>query len=237
MAIVSIASLKAKWITGYKPTQADYVDLFDTLTNLNTIIGASGVVPDGAGIGNEAGTSQIVFNGSQVSLTGLIRLLNFAGTGNKAVTVDNDGDIVLKEGIQVIKATVPYTDFQPNATSSGQFQIGTLPAGSVPLNYKIKINEQFAAAGFVGFYGVTTGRCNEDLSEVIDFTPQANITIAPGDAKGEFGSCANTTGIPNQVEPSALYSYLSIGDDTETVTMNDLTAGSLDIWIWYIVGT
>lgn len=41
MAIVSLASLKAKWITGYKPTQSDYIDMFDTLSNFETILGLS----------------------------------------------------------------------------------------------------------------------------------------------------------------------------------------------------
>lgn len=38
MAVVSIASLKAKWILGYKPTHNDYVDVFDTLSDLPIIL-------------------------------------------------------------------------------------------------------------------------------------------------------------------------------------------------------
>ena len=50
MAIVTIASLKAKWITGYKPNQADYVDLFDTLNSIQVAMTQTGgniFSPDG----------------------------------------------------------------------------------------------------------------------------------------------------------------------------------------------
>lgn len=37
MAVKTIAELKDIWITGYVPTQSDYVDLFDSLTNLQNL--------------------------------------------------------------------------------------------------------------------------------------------------------------------------------------------------------
>lgn len=40
--VKSLAYFNALFITGYVPTQQDYVDFADTLTNLSTILGASG---------------------------------------------------------------------------------------------------------------------------------------------------------------------------------------------------
>lgn len=89
MAVKDIAYFNSLFITGYVPTQQDYVDLVDTLTNLEVIVGASGTVPNNSQIGN--GASLIEFATAQLRFQGILKLLSYAGTGNRLLEITSTG--------------------------------------------------------------------------------------------------------------------------------------------------
>lgn len=132
-----------------------------------------------------------------------------------------------------IKVSVPYTDLQPNATDQATLILDSLPAGAVPINWKMKITETFDAAGFTGLYGIAQLRSN-----ILEFSGQLQLGSNPAnDNSGAFGPAENASFIPDQANPSDLILYFDIGDDGETVTFDDLTAGAIDVWVWYVDGT
>lgn len=90
MAVKTIAQLKALWISGYKPSQQDYIDLFDTLESYGSGSGSNGEVIGyeygalGAIVSAGFGKGELTFtNGSNV-FTGINYAFDFENDFNAA---------------------------------------------------------------------------------------------------------------------------------------------------------
>ncbi len=103
MSVVSIADLKTKWVTGYVPTQADYVDLFDTLSNLAVILGAS----------NKVGGNAIVSDNEKSSVNIYDAELSSTFT---------DGDVVA----QIIKTVEYLNSSWTDGTNGGSIDVNAI---------------------------------------------------------------------------------------------------------------
>lgn len=109
MAIKTLAEIKAYFETGDIPTQAQFIDTIDTLISLNLAISTNGIIE----VNSEISTGAVGIKfGNSLDLTGVIKLINLAGSGPLALEVNNNGTIVgtpILEFCAFISQTAPNT--------------------------------------------------------------------------------------------------------------------------------
>lgn len=115
----SLAYFNALFITGYVPTQQDYVDLGDTFTNIKVILGASNSVLDDTIITSDTGNTRMQYGVDAITFWGLINLNNLSNSGEKPVVVDNDGFLKTSTILQYKALLSQSSFFPPQIVSNG----------------------------------------------------------------------------------------------------------------------
>lgn len=119
------------------------------------------------------------------------------------------------------KTTKTFSDFQPNATATSQITLFSGVAGSVPTLVKVKHSTSFTGGATAGAVISVQDSNNNNLIAGID------VFTAPGDTVGGYANVFSNTDIPDQVAASNYEVTLFIGGDI----IDNLTAGSVDIWV------
>ena len=136
--------------------------------------------------------------------------------------------------VQVAKFTKTYEDWQPNNTNTGAVNLGLLPAGSVPVFFKAKQSISF-----------TGGTINNALLDITTNNGTGGIAalngvqlFSPVEDKAMGSSLLYIGGPPgmSQTLPEMIQARLITGDGFGGGVINELTQGSVDIWVWYVIG-
>ena len=162
--------------------------------------------------------------------------------GTTTIAYDTDGVIKQKDppgtitvisgsgGLSLLKITgISYTQWQPQkgGTQTAFATVGQLPAAAIPVSFKIK-----QSAAFVG--GSTVLVYLADFADATISSVSNDLSQAPGNNIGCFGSIIGTPSLPDVTAPSNLNVQLSVSKGYD---INSLTAGTFDLWIWYTIGS
>lgn len=221
------------------------VDIIATTTGAATIdINASGVkaieadgVPVGAGEFVAGETRKFTYNGiawqvetkqaiaTAKAVSAAAIAVQVAAAQASAVAAAASEAVITATGLNVVKVTRTFADWQPNATGQGKAIVGIpLPAGASIVDVKIKHS--------IPFQGGTLAMANLTLKNGIEATPAANVFQAVGDTVLVSGPAqASITKLSHAVASS-----LDVNLDVGAGTIDQLMQGSVDIWVYYFVG-
>ena len=146
--------------------------------------------------------------------------------------------ILVGSSVGKLKVTKTFADWQPNATGTGTIVIGELPAGAVVLTCKVKPSIAFQNVGQTLSYG-TDLKINGTGFGFSTFSAGTETDIfAVSDILGTaFVSTPNTgSGIGEKIPNHVTTTNINAKLDVNSGTIDDLTQGSVDIWIWYLIG-
>jgi len=119
------------------------------------------------------------------------------------------------------KTTLLFSDFQPGAADNNTITIFSGVAGTTPQAVKLKHNIPFTG-GAINASDIKVQDGNG--TQLLGFF---NVFQAAGATVGTINNTLNLAAIPDQASPSNYEAQLFVGNGV----INDLTAGSVDIWI------
>ena len=143
----------------------------------------------------------------------------FLGSDGVLKEIDSDGVIVDLLLTKMAKFTKHFTDWKPNATTTGAIDLGLLPAGTVCTAFKIKTSVAFAgvSSATLTLYDASGNQLGG-----------GNSLLSVGPTVSMAGPINN--GIFDHAAPSAIRGRINVG---KADTIDDLTIGTVDIWVWY----
>lgn len=153
-------------------------------------------------------------------------------SGAAVKTFMDDLLIAMKQqGVQMVSFKKTFADFKPQSGSNQSIVIGNVPKGAVIVNYKMKLNAYFQDVGSDIADGSITLTFGPDANAI------ANINAVSGDpisnTLGATGSAPQSSIIPNQEAASDLALLMNLG---KKASIDSLTAGEIEVWVWYVVG-
>lgn len=133
---------------------------------------------------------------------------------------------------------INYSDFQPNAGGTGAILLGTVPAGSMVINAKLKPTIQWdsttdTSAGMNITLNAPTGSPNAVGFVALD--DLGGVMFAPvTDFNGTNSATLSSGTVSNQNNISNIYANLDV--DNGTGTIDNLISGQLILWLLTIQG-
>lgn len=119
------------------------------------------------------------------------------------------------------KTTLGFAAFQPEGTDNKTITIFSGAAGTTPQAVKLKHTTSFTGGALnAADMRILDGNGNQILSFF-------NVFQAPGATVGTINNTINLAAIPSQAAPSNYEVEFFVGNGV----IDDLTAGSVDIWI------